>query len=156
VRLIHLSVANWTGLALNLGQICLRNLHVLLVLREKLLSGMFREAPLDHLLNLKCFHSEEVENHVVRQPKLRAQFRRLAQNHVSKISSRRYIVRASRWYNNDRSDSIKSATPSSPGHLRILSRQQVSERVSIMLAKARENDCARGQIETHGKGLCCE
>ena len=44
--------------------------YLLLVLRQKPLGGVFRETSLDHLLNTQSLHSEQVQNHVVREPEL--------------------------------------------------------------------------------------
>lgn len=123
VALVHGGVACLARLSLDLGQIRLGQLDILFVLGQQLLGGVFREATLDHLLNLQRLDSQQVQNHVVRQAELGPQLGRLAEYHVAQLPCGRHIARAPRRHDDDGANSVQAAPTCAAGHLSILAGQ---------------------------------
>src|SRR6187402_1716901 len=97
---VKIHIANVARLSLDFRQICLGNFHSFFMLWKQLLSSVLAEASLDHLLNLQCFNTKKIEYHIIRQSELRAELRRISENHLSELCHR-WSFTSTRSDNND-------------------------------------------------------
>lgn len=149
---VHDAITYVAAISLDAGKVGLGQFNSFLMLGEKLLGGMLREAALNHLLYLECLNPQKVQYHVVGEPELRSQLGRFAQDHGPQLAGRRRLISAW-WYNYDRTNTVQPSPTSPTRHLGVFTGKQVAEGMAIMLSIPRKDDSACGKIEAHGKSF---
>lgn len=71
LALLEIDIADVTRFSLDFFQVSFRQFYLFFVFRQKSLCRIFTKTPFDHFFNLQSFHAEQIQDHVVRQPKLR-------------------------------------------------------------------------------------
>src|SRR3954447_107048 len=122
----QIQIADFTGLPFDLCKTVLRQLHLLFVLWQESLRGILTETALDHLFNLKCFHAQQVQDHVVRETELRSQLGGLSENHLLQCPSGRCLI-LSTVRDDNITHCVKTSATCTTGHLGIFTRKEVTE-----------------------------
>ena len=81
-----INVADVARFSFDFVKASLRGLDLFLVLRQKRLCSVLTEASLDHFFNFQCFNTKKIQDHVVSQSELRAEFGRVSKDHLAEFT----------------------------------------------------------------------